>query len=65
SSGSGTTGTTSGGSSSGTGATSNAQNMPRTGSADMYRIIFVLLLVFSGTVEVLLSIPKKRRVRHA
>ncbi|MBQ6735324.1 MAG: Ig domain-containing protein [Lachnospiraceae bacterium] len=46
----------------GTGATSNANNMPRTGSADMYRVIFVLLLVFSGTVEVLLSIPKKRRL---
>lgn len=43
----------------------NYADMPRTGTVSMYRVMMTIILLLSGTVEVLLSIPakKKRRVR--
>lgn len=40
----------------------NAGDMPTTGGAHMYRILIVILLALSGLVEVMLSIPTKRRL---
>ena len=40
----------------------NSIDMPRTGIGDIYRMIIAMLLVLSGAVEILLSIPAKKRV---
>ena len=39
----------------------NSIDMPRTGIGDIYRMLFAMLLVLSGTVEIMLSIPAKKR----
>ena len=43
----------------------NYADMPRTGTVSMYRVMLTIILLMSGTVEVLLAIPakKKRHVR--
>ena len=40
----------------------NAGDMPTTGGAHMYRVLIVMLLGMSGFVEVMLSIPARRRL---
>lgn len=41
----------------------NARDMPKTGDTDVFRIIIAAILFIAGCIEIISSIPNKKKVR--